>query len=745
MKLSRALPFLALPWLLNAGPIAGAPSSGFVLDRYGQSTRKDYPGKITEDAQLHADSTTPLVSLAGGPTLDAFGGLAGSGGKYGLSKTGFFHVTTIKDRHVLVTPEGNLFFQLGVCGIANTDDYTLVKGREQIYEWLPAKDPDNEFASAWRPGSDGIFSFYIANWIRKYQRPFTFDEWSGQVVDRLRAWGFNSAGAFSVYSKTMRERGFPYVAMATPNIGMGLRMLPGRIGTTEVMDPFASGNAEKLAAAYHSRHANKTSADPLLIGYFLGNEQHFENIPKVVPACGTDVAAKLRLVALLREKYESIERFNTAWKPASPFASFHQVAATPLVVSTDEAATDVRAYFELFLETYYEMVSTALRRADPNHLLIGSRLTPGTSSNQTVVRISGKYTDVVSINYYTFGIEKEFLERVHTWSGGKPLLLSEWYYATTEQGLNAPNEVANDRERGMAYRNYIEQSAALPFVIGAQWFIYTDQSITGRFFEGFTGEGYNTGLVNVVDRPYPELVRQAAETHARIFDVMLGTTPPFKHEDPRFTGIRTDTRKTLTIPRALPGLRIDGTTGNWPGRPAESLTSQGHALGAIDPAFRGDFRLCWDDEYLYVFVQAKDATPMLNPKPPAYLWAADGVELFIGARELDKPGTMLFSDRQILLGAGGAGKIHIVDHPDAASRCTVLAIKDVDGEGYVISAAIPWDVLDIDPSSTRELLFDIALNNSNDGAQRHQQIVWNGTSQNSGDRRFWGRARLTDN
>src|SRR5690606_41875997 len=88
-------------------------------------------------------------------------------------------------------------------------------------------------------------------------------------------------------------------------------------------------------------------------------------------------------------------------------------------------------------------------------------LTPGTSSNQTVVRISGKYTDVVSINYYTFGIEKEFLERVHAWSGGKPLLLSEWYYATTEQGLNAPNEVADDRERGAAYRNYIEQSAAL--------------------------------------------------------------------------------------------------------------------------------------------------------------------------------------------------------------------------------------------------------------------------------------------
>ncbi|MDF3059494.1 MAG: hypothetical protein K0R17_3709 [Rariglobus sp.] len=741
MHLIRVIPLLLFPCVLHA---LTPPALPYRVDRYGQSATKSYPGKVTSDDELRADAGLPLAPLAKSPALDAFGGLAGSGEKFGLKKTGFFHVGSAAGRQVLVTPEGNLFFQLGVCGIASTDDYTLVKGREEIYEWLPPAG-EGEFASAWRPGSTGIFSFYIANWIRKYQRPFTFDEWSGQAVDRLRAWGFNSAGAFSVQSTAMRKRGFPYVAMATPNLGMGLKMLPGRIGTTEVMDPFAPGNAETLAAAYTSRHAGKTSADPALIGYFLGNEQHFEHIPKLVPAFGASVPAKLRLVQLLRDKYQSVERFNAAWKPAAPFSTFDALAAAPLMVSTDEAAADVRAYFELFLETYYEMVSSALRRADPNHLLIGSRLTPGTSSNQTVVRISGKYTDVVSINYYTFGIEKEFLERVHTWSGGRPLLLSEWYYATTEQGLNAPNEVASDRERGMAYRNYIEQSAALPFVVGSQWFIYTDQSITGRFFEGFTGEGYNTGLVNVVDRPYPELVRQAAETHARIFDVMLGTVPPFKHEDPRFTGVRTDTRKALTIPRALPGLRIDGTTSNWPGRPAEPLTSQGHALGAINPAFRGDFRLCWDDERLYVFVQVKDATPLLNSKAPPLLWAADGAEIFIGAREIDKPGTMLFSDRQILLGAGTPGKIHIVDHPADGPRCEVIAIKDIDGEGYVLSAGIPWSVLGIDPATTRELIFDIALNNSDDGAQRHQQIVWNGTSQNSGDRRFWGRAHLTNN
>src|SRR5690606_13261133 len=154
MPTLRPLSLLALSCLLI--PLAGARP---VLDRYGQSTRKSYEGKITSDEQLRHDVRVTTEPFVRGPGLDAFGGLAGSGARLGLKKTGFFHVAEVAGRHVLVTPAGNVFFQLGVCGIASTDDYTLVKGREHIYEWLPPRDPDDQFASAWRPGSDGIFSF----------------------------------------------------------------------------------------------------------------------------------------------------------------------------------------------------------------------------------------------------------------------------------------------------------------------------------------------------------------------------------------------------------------------------------------------------------------------------------------------------------------------------------------------------------------------------------------------------------
>src|SRR5690606_35196510 len=139
---------------------------------------------------------------------DRFGGLAGSREKFGTRKTGFFHVESVGGRQVFVNPEGNVFFHLGVCGIASCDDYTVVAGREQSFEWLPPRE--GEFATAWHPEEPGVFSFYIANWIRKYERPFSFDAWSEQIVTRLRAWGFNAAGAFSSRSPAMETRDFPY-------------------------------------------------------------------------------------------------------------------------------------------------------------------------------------------------------------------------------------------------------------------------------------------------------------------------------------------------------------------------------------------------------------------------------------------------------------------------------------------------------------------------------------------------------
>lgn len=723
----------------------------FLVDRFGQSARVDYAGKIEAETELRADIENEKKFTQSLPNsahpLDRFGGLAESGAKLGFKKSGFFYAATTTDnRHVLVDPEGNAFFQLGVCGIANTDDFTTVKGREKTYEWLPdIKDP--AWTTAWRSNQPtwGIFSFQIANWIRKYEQPYSYEKWTGQAVDRLRSWGFNSAGAFSTYSETMRERGFPTVSFLPSGNAQGVKNLPDKVGASELMDPFAAGTETALDKAYSSSVA-KNANDPLIIGYFLGNEQHFELLPKLIPSYkASAVAAKTKLVEQLIANYGDIARFNAAWAPAKPFTDFEQLKEAPLFIQTDAAAADMRAFTQLYLETYYSLIRRTFKKHDQNHLLIGSRWTPHTANSEDVVRIGGRYLDVISVNYYTYGIEKDFVKKVHDWSGGRPIIFSEWYYSSTDHGLGGGKEVKDQGERGLAYRNYIEQAIATGCVVGSQWFIYGDQSITGRFFEGFNGEGNNTGLIDVADRPYAPLIVAAASTHARVYDVLLGREKPFAYDDARFSGKGAGPAKIVAAPRALPGLQLNGSTTNWPGRPTEPIGANRLMMGNPNEKLGGDFRLCWDDRALHFLIQVKDPTPRKNNKPGAYYWSADCVELFIGSKNLKEGGGLQFTDRQILLGTGEKPGVFVVDHPDAAKDCRVIVVKEVAGDGYTLQVEIPWTVLGVEPRAGAELLFDVAIDNSDDGETRAQQLVWSGTDKNSGDRGAWGRARLVEN
>jgi len=725
------------------------PSPKFLADRFGQSFRKDYPGKVKSEEELKADGVKQLAEIAAfkpDPKLDAFGGLAGSGKKYSLEKTGFFHLGRVGERQVLVSPEGNLFFQMAVCGIAGCDDFTAVKGRENVYEWLP-KAGDG-FDTAWRENHPdwGDFSFYAANLIRKFGKPFSFDEWTGQVVRRLRSWGFNSAGAFAEYTGTMRKMDFPYVGFLPLGEGGGVEMLPDRIGASELLDPFVPGTEASLEKKFAGTVATNAN-DPLLIGYFLGNEQHFEILPKLIPTYkASKVAAKGCLVEMLKEKYKDIGKFNAAWSPAVPFTDFTALGEAPLFVRTAAGDADMLEFYRLYLETYYSMVRRVFKKFDTGHLLIGSRLTPGTANNKDAVEIGGKYLDVMSINYYEFAMEEAFLKRAHDWSGGKPIILSEWHFASTDHGLGSHMEVRDEKERGMAFRNYVEQAAAMPFIVGTQWFIYTDQALTGRFFEGFHGEGNNTGLVDVADRPYTELVQAAKVTHDRVYDVMLGKEKAFAFDDPRFGGSgKRSNGKTVQIPKALPGMKLDGTTSNWPGCPAEPIASGRNVLGPPNPDLRAEFRTCWDETNLYLHVQVTDKSPLKNNHEGDSLWAADAVELFVGAGELDNGRNIIFTDRHILLGASEHPSVLILDHAEDSAKYRVLAVKDVSGDGYVLQAAIPWKVLGVEPKPGTEMKLDVMVDNSDDGEVRLQQLAWNGSSQNSSERGSWGRARITDN
>src|SRR5207244_8602103 len=125
------------------------------------------------------------------------------------------------------------------------EDYTVVRGRESAYEWLPPRD--GEFASAFRKEDGGtVFSFHLANMIRKYGQPYTSEDYTTRMIARMRAWGFNSFGAFSGGSGEARKAAqFPAVASLPLGAWEGIPRIANING---VWDPFDEKTRAQIEA-----------------------------------------------------------------------------------------------------------------------------------------------------------------------------------------------------------------------------------------------------------------------------------------------------------------------------------------------------------------------------------------------------------------------------------------------------------------------------------------------------------------
>ena len=306
---------------------------------------------------------------------------------------------------------------------------------------------------------------------------------------------------------------------------------------------------------------------------------------------------------MLQEKYHDIAALNTAWE--MDVASFEALADQGLPVATQIAFQDMQAYTELFIETYYQRITESFRKHDKNHMLIGNRWQPGTANNEALCRIAGKYLDVVSVNYYTERVDREFMRRIYEWTGQRPQIWSEFFYtAEEESNVSGRLDVATQRDRGRAYRNYVENAAALGFVVGVEWFTLIDQAVTGRFFEKYNGERQNTGLFNVCDRPYREALAEMAATHRRIYDVWLNGEPPYVFDHPRFTGGQGDTVRTVRAGHAVGPMAVDGQLAGWPGRPPERIAPDRLAVGRDSQGVEASFKVCWDEDALYLLAES---------------------------------------------------------------------------------------------------------------------------------------------
>ncbi len=78
-------------------------------------------------------------------------------------------------------------------------------------------------------------------------------------------------------------------------------------------------------------------------------------------------------------------------------------------------------------ERYYKVVSEAIRKYDPNHLYLGSRLHGKPKFIRQIVEAAGRYCDVVAINYYgAWTPSEKTMKHWGEWAQ-KPFIITEFF------------------------------------------------------------------------------------------------------------------------------------------------------------------------------------------------------------------------------------------------------------------------------------------------------------------------------
>jgi len=489
---------------------------GQLLDRFGQSTRHDWPARMRSEDELVRHLRSELAAAKDAKWPDGcskWGGWA----ERCFDSTGFFRTLHDGRRWWLVDPDGCAFWSAGIDCVRAQIQLNCA-GLEDALEWIPPTE--GEFAECRyeivRNGQRraGI-NYLCANLVRAFGGEDWHRSWSQMVLGQIKRVGFNTVANWSEW-EIAREAGFPYVRpldlAAISKAKMVFRDMP---------DVFAP--EFESAAREYARQLEDTRDDPAMIGYFLMNEPNW-GFAALSPAQGMLVntescASRQQLADWLQEKYGNEAKLAAAWGME---VSLEKVASGRWPGRFSEVARgDLVAFSTLMIGRFFEMLNAACRRVDSDHLNLGARY--HTVPPEWIMRGMRGF-DVFSINCYKEKVPADSVETIVR-EMGCPVMIGEWHFGALDVGLPGTGigHVASQADRGRAYRVYLEDAAAQPGCVGVHWFTLYDQSALGRF----DGENYQIGFFDVCGRAYTPLAEAARAAHERAYRLADGQLEPF--------------------------------------------------------------------------------------------------------------------------------------------------------------------------------------------------------------------------
>jgi hypothetical protein len=346
----------------------------------------------------------------------------------------------------LVDPAGQPFLTLGV----NHADETNLKYPHNIEIWR------RRYGSRDRWITDGVvadlrgWGFNTLGWTQEYVSGGWGEalDWFGDPIDLYHSAPWPAAD--------LRRAGIPYVAQMRVQ---EIEDWNGYPAFRPMGEDFV-GWCEYLARAIAEPHADSEN----LIGYFL------VDIP--------------------------------AWLPHASGADFAELRGL------DPADRDRKLYD--VASRYYETIVTAIRRYDPDHLILGDRYNGNKGIPEPVLRAMQPFVDVLSVQYFNEPTDegrrqmRDDLARWHEQSGGKPVVVADvGNWTPTELNPHRTSPIPDQAGRAADYAATLDVLRAEPWFAGWHWCSYVEN----------TGRGW--GLKDPWDEPYRDFTDPLADINRR--------------------------------------------------------------------------------------------------------------------------------------------------------------------------------------------------------------------------------------
>ena len=558
--------------------------------------------------------------------------------------------------------------------------------------------------------------------------------WTEETRARLGQWGFNSAGGWSL----------PPGALRLPEIA---NLELGRMSQFHWFDPFDPATEErmmdqavKLVAPYKD--------SPYRIGYFSDNEVGWWNGALFVFYSQKPAAnfTKQRWVQFLKDRYKGDwDDFTDDFVPPKGVGSWDALLQAESMTKLKPGSNGiqaVRAWTGIVAERYYALTEKAIHAADPDALLFGDRLP--IYYDPVAMRAEAKHVDAIATNYNVDSgdgwVARYYFDGLRALTNGKPVLISEWFFAATQNRSGNLNNghlmtVATQTERAEGAAQAVAQFAQNPDLIGLHWFQYADNPRGGRA----DGEDYDFGLVDTDNHPYEQLAAALAPRNRDL---------PRLHEHAMEDRGRQTDRKEISIPYAEIEIG-DKTLSDWP-KQAALLPALIASPGEVP---FGDAYLAWNEQGLGLATIGQDYydLDLLAYDGPFPLKEAFRVELGVDGGNGVKHFTLYFIPP----------KTKVKDHPPmTALLCAGTAnataefskCKPVEGAKTSYFGAdqpritsetqLPWAALGLDGPPAKDKLLKVEVSTMAWHRSRWMSLSGMAPEQGDSDSKHWAVVRL---